>query len=175
MKNIDTYNFPITLGIATVISFIQEAHAGQKYGNMPYFFHPVEVANEVMLIIEKMSIVHRAILPTAIIAALLHDVIEDTKYTAKDLRTRFSDEIVDIVELLSLKSEKSYHDNIQAIIDSSNIMAMLVKLADNRVNRNGDKSSFKPEKAKRLNDRYDVSIQMLTEALFKHGVNVRKI
>ena len=32
-----------TSAVAATIGFIQEAHAGQKYGNMPYFFHPVEV------------------------------------------------------------------------------------------------------------------------------------
>jgi hypothetical protein len=58
-------------------------------------------------------------------------------------------------------------ENIQRIIDSGNREAMIVKLADNLVNRNGDKSTFKPEKAKKLNNRYDASILMLCAAINK--------
>jgi len=163
--------------VAATVAFIQEAHRGQMYGDMPYFFHPVEVADELIRIATLLttdSIIESAMpeLHDVQLAALLHDVIEDTEYTAKQLRERFQNSVVDMVVLLSLNEGLVYRENIQRIIDSGNIGAMLVKLADNRVNRRSDKSKFNPEKAERLNARYDMSMEMLIEALQKRGVNV---
>jgi (p)ppGpp synthase/HD superfamily hydrolase len=165
--------------IDATVAFIQEAHQGQKYGNMPYFFHPIEVAEEVLFLLTGAAFGYGR--PgfesppnreTAFLAALLHDVVEDTEYTESDLRERYSTEVVDAVMLLTLKEGKDYRDNIQRIIDSGNVNAMLVKLADNRVNRRGDKSGFKPEKAQKLNDRYDMSMEMLLDALAEHGITI---
>jgi (p)ppGpp synthase/HD superfamily hydrolase len=158
--------------IPTTIAFIQEAHKGQTYGNMPYFFHPVEVAATAL---EAAETLNRACAPETpiallddiVLAALLHDVIEDTKYTEEMLRERFSDAVVDMVVLLTSDPGAPYLDNIQKIIDSGNVGAMVVKLADNHVNRNGDKSSFTPERAKKLNDRYDASTKMLSRAIIE--------
>lgn len=154
--------------IISTIFFIQEAHSGQYYGKLPYFMHPLEVAQKAMMLVE----IHRPYtsalyeLPV-MLTALLHDVIEDTKYTEEDLLALYDEEIVEAVKLLSRNPEDSYLDMIQKIIDSDNEIAMIVKLADNHVNRNGDKSGFSKEKAERLNDRYDASIKMLTQALMR--------
>lgn len=162
--------------INATIAFIQEAHRGQKYNNMPYFFHPVEVADEVTAITGMMagSVINydTPLLINTILAALLHDVVEDTEYTAEQLRERWDDDVVDMVELLSLDDDLPYLDNIQVIIDSGNVGAMLVKLADNRVNRRGDKSSFSEKRAQKLNDRYDASMAMLESALHQMGYMV---
>jgi len=164
--------------IAATVAFIQDAHSDQKYGNMPYFFHPVEVADEVIQIAMFLSAddiikYQMPALHDIQLAALLHDVLEDTKYTEEQLLERFSPDVVKIVKLMSHdKDGMSYLEYIQMLIDSGNIGAMLVKLADNRVNRRGDKSSFKPEKAQRLNDRYDASMEMLTDALNRMGIQV---
>jgi (p)ppGpp synthase/HD superfamily hydrolase len=171
---LDTHN-PLTV-VATV-AFIQEAHQGQTYDNMPYFFHPVEVAQEVenvitAMVVTSMPVARITLAASATLVALLHDVVEDTNYTEADLRERFADDIVDAVMLLTLKEGKDYRDNIQRIVDSGNILAMVVKLADNRVNRRGDKASFSPAKAKKLNDRYDMSMEMLTAALGLTGVEI---
>lgn len=165
---LDTHN-PLT--VTATVAFIQEAHRGQKYGNMPYFFHPVEVAEEAVVLADYAA-VGIEMVDAARLVALLHDVVEDTEYTEANLRERYEDSVVDAVMLLTLKEGKDYRDNIQRIVDSRNTLAMLVKLADNRVNRRGDKSSFSAEKAQRLNDRYDMSIEMLTKALAEWGVKV---
>ena len=136
------------------ISFIADAHRGQLYGNMPYMFHPMAVAAEVT----NASV-------DEYLAALLHDVIEDTSFTGSDLRERYSNSVVDMVELLSKDDTLDYRGNIQRIIDSGNIGAMKVKLADNRVNYRSDKSDMDPARAKKLTDRYEMSINMLEEAL----------
>lgn len=143
-----------TVEIVATVAFITEAHAGQEYGNMPYFFHPIDVACTV----EDARV-------TEYLAALLHDVIEDTKYSADDLRTRFSNEVVEMVELLTKDDTLNYRANIERIINSGNVGAMKVKLADNRVNMRGDKSDMRPERREKLVTRYTMSIEMLEAAL----------
>ena len=140
--------------VITTIAFISQAHAGQKYGDMDYFFHPVAVANAVTQPTED-----------EYLAALLHDVIEDTIFSEDDLRGMYSDAVVDIVVLLSKDKTLDYVGNIQRIIDSGNVSAMKVKLADNRINFSGDKSHMSEERRNRLLDQYSSSISMIVDAL----------
>ncbi|VEH68127.1 guanosine-3',5'-bis(diphosphate) 3'-pyrophosphohydrolase [Rodentibacter pneumotropicus] len=56
----------------------RDAHEGQfRSSGEPYITHPVSVAS----IIAKMNLDHEAVM-----AALLHDVIEDTPYTEENLK-----------------------------------------------------------------------------------------
>lgn len=177
MMKLNTYTDPgsMNLAVTATVAFIQEAHQGQKYGDMPYFMHPVEVAQEVNYLIRNSGL--GTLLPASnqtdlTLVALLHDVVEDTNYTRNDIGQRYTEEVVEMVMLLTLKTSDDYLVNIQRIIDSENTGAMLVKLADNRVNRRGDKSKMPGNKAERLNRRYDKSIRMLIKALAKHGIEV---
>jgi (p)ppGpp synthase/HD superfamily hydrolase len=171
---IDAHTLPASLAVSATIAFIAEAHRGQKYGDMPYFFHPVEVAIVALGIVDGLLPGEdlRYLSESVAIVALLHDVLEDTDYTEAGLRARYSDEVVDADVLLTLNDGLDYLANIQRIIDSRNIRAMIVKLADNRVNRGGDKSKMTAEKAARLNARYDASIAMLTAAFRELGYTV---
>lgn len=162
MKNVKTQlDANSMMHIVETISFIDTAHEGQLYGDRPYVVHPIEVAAAV----ENPTVEEYC-------AALLHDVIEDTEFDEAALRLRYSDEIVDMVVLLTKDETLDYRDNIQRIIDSGNVGAMKVKLADNRVNRGGDKSKMDPRRAEKLNTRYDMSIEMLQAALMEHNNNV---
>ena len=152
LKNTITPNDNVEL-MAT-IAFITDAHAGQKYGDLPYFFHPIEVART----IEDASVAEY-------LAGLLHDVVEDTEYTSANLRTRYSDEVMDMVDLLTKDDTMSYKENIERIINTGNVGAMKVKLADNRVNAGGDKSAMTAERRQRLTAKYEMSIAMLTGAI----------
>lgn len=157
--------------ITATIAFIQEAHAGQKYGNMPYFFHPIEVAQVAADMVSRQNLVESStFMLNVVLAALMHDVIEDTPYTADHLRERFGDTVVDAVVLLTKDETLNYRANIQRIIDSTDIIAMIVKLADNKVNRDGDKSAMDPARAEKLNTRYDMSIEMLSQDLKNRGL-----
>ena len=141
----------------TTVEFIKQAHVGQMYGDsMPYWMHPVEVAEQVKQLGGS---------DNAVIAALLHDVVEDTEHTLKDLLTiGYGSDIVEIVDLLT-KQPGSYQENIQRIIDSGNRDAMVVKLADNMRNIAGDKTHMTNERRERLLKKYDMSIRMLSDAL----------
>ena len=70
------------------------AHCEQrrKSGEL-YIFHPIEVA--------RISAAELALGPTAIIAALLHDVVEDTEVTLDDLERMFGEKIAMIVDGLT--------------------------------------------------------------------------
>lgn len=75
--------------------FAQMAHRGQKrkYTGEPYFNHCYEVAG----LVRKVEPDNR----DTIVAALLHDVVEDTTYTAADIQHLFGDTVAEMVVALS--------------------------------------------------------------------------
>lgn len=125
--------------VAEAMQFAMIAHGDQKYGNMPYFTHFLAVAEEV----DEPS-------TNELIAALLHDVVEDTPKTINDIEDNFGGPVADIVELLTKQDGEKYMNAINRIIASENISALKVKIADNTINRAGDKSKMSPERRSRL-------------------------
>src|SRR5210317_1611788 len=67
-----------------------EAHSTQrrKTGE-PYIFHPIAVA--------KIVAYEIGLDATAIVSALLHDVVEDTNYTVTDIERMFGEKVARIV------------------------------------------------------------------------------
>lgn len=144
--------------VEAAIVFAALKHQGQKdKGGKPYILHPLRV----ML----------AMMPdeTAMKAAVLHDVIEDCGVTAFELRQLgFSDEVVEIVELLSrpgkdAPNRPTHREYVQAIIDSGNTRAIEVKFQDTRDNLN--RVHELPPEEKGLGKRYAETIDKLWEAL----------
>ena len=95
----------------------QEAHKGQRdKGGRPYINHPRYVAKCVDGVFFKA-------------AALLHDVIEDSDFTADDLRNRgIPDSVVTAVEVLTKKKGEPYNEYLSRI--SYNEIAKTVKIFD---------------------------------------------
>jgi GTP pyrophosphokinase len=72
------------------ISFVMDAHKGQaRKSGEPYTKHPIEVAKTLAEL--KMD-------STVIAAGLLHDVVEDTKHSNKELKEMFGTEIAEMVD-----------------------------------------------------------------------------
>lgn len=101
-------------------------HAGQMdKGGQPYIEHPLRVA-------EGVGGDGR----DAVIAALLHDVIEDGGITASELRAQgFPEAAVQAVEIVTKQegehgTEEGYRRFIERIASSGSELAIRVKLAD---------------------------------------------
>ena len=99
------------------IRFCFEAHAGQvDKSGLPYVCHPLHVA-------EQMDD------ETSTIVALLHDVVEDTRYTLDDIAEMgFGRDVTEALRLMTHDKAVPYLDYVRAI--STNPVATKVKLAD---------------------------------------------
>ncbi len=107
------------------IALAANAHAGQKdKAGYPYILHPLRV----MLNMTTES---------EMIAAVLHDIVEDTQITSEELRRQgFSEDILDAVRLLT-KQDKDKQDYLSYIGQiRQNPIARKVKLADLEDNMN---------------------------------------
>ena len=146
--------------VRSTVSLIKKAHAGQRYGSDPYWTHPLAVAEKGKeLFTSKFT-------ETAYIAALLHDVVEDTNVTPSDLqRIGYNAQVIDTVELVTKDESLSYEDNIRRIIQSGNKLAMMVKFADNFINYTGDKSGWGQKRVEKSQAKYMKSMQELGKAL----------
>jgi (p)ppGpp synthase/HD superfamily hydrolase len=94
-----------------------KSHAGQKDKNSAaYIFHPIRV-------------MMRCTSADAKIAALLHDVVEDTPVTFEELEAEgFSADVLSALRLLTHAKEVPYDDYIQSL--TVNRIAIEVKIAD---------------------------------------------
>ena len=107
-----------------------EAHRDRTdKGGMPYVFHPFHLAEQ--MTDEKTTV-----------AALLHDVVEDTDYTLADLEAMgFDGEVLAALRLLTHAEGEPYMDYVARL--KANPIARAVKLADLAHNR--DLSRLAPE------------------------------
>jgi len=128
-------NLPSSLAndklITQAFKFAYEAHKNDKRASgEPFISHPYDVA----LILAK-EIPLDAV---SIASALLHDVVEDTKFTLKDVKAEFGDEIAEIVngatkiegmfENYEMKQVESYKKMLLSM--TSDIRVILIKFAD---------------------------------------------
>lgn len=107
--------------IERAIEIAAAAHAGQvDKGGEPYILHPLKVMLRMTTEQER-------------IAAVLHDVIEDTSVTIEQLRSEgFTDEVLRaLTALTKLSGESRLEAAKRAAIDP---IARIVKLADNAEN-----------------------------------------
>lgn len=114
--------------LLSAISFAARAHEGQyrKDGQTPYIAHPLRV----MTIAAQLFGVTDA---EALMAAVLHDTIEDTCTDHDDLSQQFGTRVADYVAALSKDKrlpedirEREYHDGLAA----APLAVQLCKLAD---------------------------------------------
>lgn len=104
------------------------AHGDQKYGTEPYGNHLKEV-DDVLVEFGHTS-------PTLRASGQLHDVVEDTKYTLRDLREIFPEEVVYIVD--GVTSQAGHNRKTRNAATYPRILAdvqrIIVKLADRIAN-----------------------------------------
>ncbi|MEN0128112.1 MAG: bifunctional (p)ppGpp synthetase/guanosine-3',5'-bis(diphosphate) 3'-pyrophosphohydrolase [Brevundimonas sp.] len=107
----------------------EKAHRGQlrKSGD-PYITHPVAVAT----ILAELGMT-----PSTLVAALLHDTVEDTDYSLDQLRREFGPEVAMLVDGVTKLDKVTYGDAAQAetvrkmvVAMSRDIRVLVIKLAD---------------------------------------------
>jgi GTP pyrophosphokinase len=119
------------------LHYAEMLHCNQKRkDSSDYLSHPVKVC----LMLISCGIQDDAMLA----AALLHDVIEETKATHKDLKEWFTKEIADIVFVLSKKKRISAKNYFGAM--SKNFKAVIIKAADRMGNVGDMVDYYTPEK-----------------------------
>jgi len=99
------------------------AHGAQmrRCGSEPYFNHPQRVAKAV----EELCLSDEAVA-----AALLHDVVEDTRTTMYDIHATFGDRVATLVDLLTKRKDEDGDEAIQRLIESKDKEALWIKLCD---------------------------------------------
>ena len=117
--------------ILEAFSVAKNAHEGQfRASGRPYITHPTIVAD--ILVDMGFDV------PT-ICAALLHDTVEDTNVTDADLRTKFGDEIADLVAGVTKLDKIQFHNKEEEQTENmrkmffamaKDIRVMMIKLAD---------------------------------------------
>lgn len=129
--------------------FAADAHKDQKRNSgEPYISHPTAVALIVANELELDS--------NAVIAAFLHDVVEDTPHTIEEIREMFGDDVAFLVDVVTKKKKAQYAqskqiENFQQILDSVHydIRALLIKLAD-RLHNMRTLDSMRPDKQMKI-------------------------
>ena len=124
------------------IAFASVAHAGQyrKGTNIPYIVHPFEVA----------QILSEAGAEEDIICAgLLHDIIEDTSYTATDLEKEFGKRVSELVLACTQECEGCWEQRKQHYLDyltrEATLDTMMISCADKLANIRSSKENYEKE------------------------------
>ncbi|HTG75673.1 MAG TPA: bifunctional GTP diphosphokinase/guanosine-3',5'-bis pyrophosphate 3'-pyrophosphohydrolase [Steroidobacteraceae bacterium] len=117
--------------IQDAYDFAFEAHQGQRRrSGEPYITHPVAVAD--LLADLRLD-------PQTLIAAILHDVIEDTPTLKEEINRRFGQEVADLVDGVSKLDQIQFKSREEAQAESfrkmllamvRDIRVIMVKLAD---------------------------------------------
>lgn len=135
--------------IEKAYAFAKNAHDGQeRFSGEPYFSHSFETA-------KILASLH---LDTAtIVAGLLHDIIEDTEATEKDIRKEFGEEILSLIKgatklgKLKYRGVERHVENLRKLFlaMARDIRVILIKLAD-RLHNMRTLQYVKEEKRKRI-------------------------
>ena len=111
--------------IQKAFEFANEAHKGvRRRSGEPYILHPIAVAK---IVVSNIGLGYKSI-----VAALLHDVVEDTHYTVENLKNLFGEKVAAIVD--GLTKIKTVLDNEnkaeQKSIQAENFKRILLTLND---------------------------------------------
>ena len=108
-----------------------ESHKGmRRKSGEPYIYHPIAVA--------QIAVSEIGLGPTAVVCALLHDVVEDTEITLDDIKQMFGVKVASIIDgLTKISGVFDQTSSLQAenfrkmlLTLSEDVRVILIKLAD---------------------------------------------
>ena len=115
--------------VLKAFEFANEAHKGvRRRSGEPYILHPIAVAK---IVVDEIGLGCKSIC-----AALLHDVVEDTKFTVEDIARLFGDKIASLVDGLTKIKTALDNDNKnktqanRVSLQAENFRRILVTLND---------------------------------------------
>ena len=130
--------------------YAEQAHDGQvRRSGDAYVTHPLAVAS----ILSKMHMDHQSLM-----AAMLHDVIEDTGITKTAIKSQFGNTVADLVDGVSKLNKITFSSRAEAQAENFQKMAMamakdlrviLVKIAD-RLHNMRTLEVLAPDKRRRI-------------------------
>jgi guanosine-3',5'-bis(diphosphate) 3'-pyrophosphohydrolase len=130
--------------------FGAEAHDGQhRMSGEPYIYHPIAAAR----ILAELRLDHKSI-----IAAILHDVIEDTPTAKEQIATEFGTDVAELVDGVSKLTQIEFESHAEAQAENfrkmilamvRDIRVILVKLAD-RLHNMRTLGVMRPDKRRRI-------------------------
>ncbi len=128
----------------------RDAHSEQKRSSgEPYIVHPIAVAS----IVFEMQLDHHAVM-----AALMHDVLEDTPVSRETLVEAFGEEVTHIVDGVSKLNHLKFRSKKEAQAESfrkmllamvTDIRVIIIKLAD-RLHNMRTIGALRPDKRRRI-------------------------
>ena len=125
-----------------------DAHKDQTdLSGVPYVFHPYHLAEQ--MDDEKSTII-----------ALLHDVVEDSRYSFDDLAIfGFDRDIINTLKLLTRDKSETYEDYIKKL--ASDPYAVKIKTADLIHNSDPTRCNHNTPKTEKLKQRYKTALKYL--------------
>lgn len=137
--------------IRKAFNLAQDAHKNTRRKNGdPYLYHPLEVAQIVAVEIGLGT--------TAVVCALLHDVVEDSDYTLEYIEMHFGERVKSIIdgltkieEIPEVETPSMQAENFRKVLISlsADVRVILVKLAD-RLHNMRTLDSMAPEKQMKI-------------------------
>lgn len=116
------------------------------------------------------------------IVGVLHDIIEDTDISISELESVIHENLIEAIQIVSRKPNETYNEFIQRIVDSKNLIAIEVKLADlennmdlSRLNEVKQKDIDRVKKYQKAWDKlskvYLENVQILEDVYSKQRLN----
>ena len=125
--------------------FAKKSHEGQnRNSGEPYITHCIgtfEILKDELELKDE----------NCLVASLLHDVVEDTKVSLREIQLEFGDEVAGLVDGVTKLQTDSDHETLKKVLNKSNIdpRVALIKLADRLHNmRTLDSMPLKKQKKK---------------------------
>ena len=149
--------------------FAAYAHKDQlRKSGEPYISHPVAVAR---IVAEELELG-----ASPVMAAFLHDVVEDCPYSIDEIHERFGDDVAFLVGVVTKQKKAQYGqskqvDNFRQMLSSVqfDVRAILVKLAD-RLHNMRTLSSMRPDKQMKIASETDYFYAPLANRLGLYNV-----
>lgn len=130
--------------IERAITFLAVSLKESSNNPKPVLMHSIRVASLLW---------ERGIAQNYIVAAILHDVVEDTAVSIDTIRAEFGDDVADIVNTLTIAGDNDMHRSFEASFRDENVAA--IRAADLVDNSNYYNRADSDELKQRLKRKYE--------------------